>query len=88
MIKRKKNKRRSTEEVDALKARILEAKKSLKRGAVTSFISRFPAYTTYQKSSRVRQVFSLLIVDEEITEKFELMAEERNTEVEKGNIRN
>lgn len=81
-----KKSRRPTEEVDALKERVLLAKKVLPPGAVTLFISRFPEFNTYKKSIRVRNVHALRIVDEEITAKFETLAAEYQAEVKKGNI--
>jgi hypothetical protein len=70
----KKQQRRTSEEVNALRGRMNEAKKTLPKGAVTQFVSLHPEYSTYKKSSRVRLVFNLSVVDEEITAKFEEMA--------------
>jgi hypothetical protein len=68
--------RRTTKEVHDLKLRMLKAKKALPRGSVKLFINRFHEYNTYDDSCRVRMVHSLTIVDEEIIEKFELLAKE------------
>ena len=67
--------RRTSEEVNELRGRMVSAKTRLPMGAVTKFISLFPAYNAYKKSSRVRLVFNLTVVDEEITTKFEELAD-------------
>ena len=68
--------RRTSKEVHDLKIRMLTAKKALPLGSVTLFINRFHEYNTYDDSRRVRMVHSLTIVDEEIIDKFELLAKE------------
>lgn len=79
--------RRSSEEVNALKERILAVRKRLPPGAVTLFVSRYPDFNGYKKSSRVRNVHSMLIVDEDITAKFEDLAAEYEAEAKKGNVK-
>lgn len=71
----KKETRRSPDEVNALRERMVAVKKRLPRGAVTMFISCNPAFNSYKKSSRVRLVHNLTIVDEEITDLFEKLAD-------------
>lgn len=68
--------RRTPEQVAALKERVLNGKKRLPLGAVGIFIKWFPDFNTYKKSSRVANVLSLRIVDEDITEKLESLADE------------
>lgn len=81
------NSRRSSSEVNALRERIVEVKKRLPKGAVTKFISLFPEFNPYKRASRVRLVFNLSIVDEDITKKFEELADIHESEVKKGNIK-
>jgi hypothetical protein len=76
--------RRSTVEVDALKARVLEVKKRLPPGVISLFVSRFPEFNTYKKSSRVNNVLTLRIVDEEITDLLENLAVEYESRNQKG----
>jgi len=78
--------RRSSDEVNALRERMVEVKKRLPKGAVTRFISLNPEFNPYKKASRVRLVFNLSIVDEVIIEKFEALADLIESETAQGNI--
>lgn len=76
---KKENSRRSSEEVNALKERMIAVKKVIgpkSKGGVSLFISRFPDFDTYKLSSKVANVYNLVIVDEDITEKFEQLQKE------------
>lgn len=86
MSKKDKKSRRSSDEVNALKKRMIKVREVLPPGAVTLYISRFPEFNTYKKASRVRNVHALNIVDEEVTANFEALAAEYEAEKEKGNI--
>lgn len=85
MAKKKKN-RRTSDEVNALQGRMVSVKKRLPKGAVTKLISLYPEYNRYKPASRVRLVFNLSVVDEEITKKFEALADIYEGEVKAGNI--
>lgn len=68
--------RRTSAEVNALKERVIAVKKRLPAGPLATFVSRFPQYNTYKKSSRVNNVLTCRIVDEEITDLLEELATE------------
>jgi len=78
--------RRSSDEVNDLRKRMVTVKQRLPKGAVTTLISLHPEFNAYKKSSRVRLVFNLSIVDEDITQKFEALADLTESEKAKGNI--
>tara|TARA_R110000744_G_scaffold121524_3_gene226232 strand:- start:1008 stop:1283 length:276 start_codon:yes stop_codon:yes gene_type:complete len=67
--------RRKTKEVNDLRKRMILVKEKLPKGAVTKFISLYPEFNPYKKASRVRLVFNLSIVDEDITQKFEALVD-------------
>lgn len=79
--------RRSSAEVNDLRERMVAIKKRLPKGAVTKFISLYPEFNPYKKASRVRLVFNLTIVDEDITDKFEKLADMVESKTNKGNIK-
>jgi len=78
--------RRTSLEVNDLRKRMIVCKENLNKGAVTTFISLHPEFSPYKKASRVRLVFNLSIVDEDIIKKFEDLADLIQSETAKGNI--
>lgn len=70
-----KKKRRTPEQVAALRERMTQVKKTLPAGGVSLFLSRYPDFAqSYQAGQKVNLVWLLRTVDEDITEKFEALA--------------
>lgn len=70
-----KNEQMEKQHPDALKQRVINAKKELPHGIVPLFTHVFPEFDTYKKRSRVQNVIQLRIADQDITEKLEQLVE-------------
>lgn len=68
-------KRRTPDQVAALRERMTKVKQTLPAGGVSLFLSRYPEFAqSYQTGQRVNLVWLLRTFDEDITDKFEALA--------------
>lgn len=65
---------------DALKQRVINAKKELPHGIVPLFVHVFPDWDTYKKRSKITNVLQLRMADAEITEMLEQLVERLKNE--------